>query len=156
MKTIKCLARAVVIATAALLAGCGSAYVETAQVSPALFSNVAFRLDMLINGVFIQEVHVEPGYEQDVPMRAGSSFEVLSTGPLQWTVTVDGTVVNPPLGTAVVFNGVSVVPTTISSGRYTAIASAQGFLPRTPLISIIATSLVDSRQEANINILLTN
>jgi hypothetical protein len=73
-----------------------------------------------------------------------------------WTVTIDGTVVNPPLGTGVVFNGVNLIPTTISSGRFSAVASAQGFLSGTRVISIIATSLVDSRQEANINILLTN
>jgi hypothetical protein len=138
------------------LAGCGSGYVETTQVVPSLFTNVAFRLDMRINGSFIPEVDVEPGYQQDVPMRAGSSFEVLATGPVAWTVTIDGTVVNPPLGAGVVFNGVSLVPTSISSDRFSGVASAQGFLPRTRVVSIIATSLVDSRQEANINILLTN
>jgi hypothetical protein len=147
---------ALVLVAAASLAGCGSGYVETTQVVPSLFANVAFRLDMRINGVFIPEVNVEPGYQQDVPMRAGSSFEVLASGPVAWTVTIDGTVVNPPLGTGVVFNGVNLVPTSISSGNFSAIASAQGVLPRTRVISIIATSLVDNRQEANINILLTN
>jgi hypothetical protein len=86
----------------------------------------------------------------------GSGFEILANGPVAWTVTIDGTVVNPPLGTGVVFNGVNLIPTTISSGRFSAVASAQGFLSGTRVISIIATSLVDSRQEANINILLTN
>jgi hypothetical protein len=156
MKPIRRWIGALVLIAAASLAGCGSSYVETRQVVPSLFANVAFSLDMRINGVFIPEVDVEPGYQQDVPMRAGSSFEVLASGPVAWTVTIDGTVVNPPLGTGVVFNGVDLIPTTISSSRFSAVASAQGFLPRTRVISIIATSLVDSRQEANINILLTN
>jgi hypothetical protein len=144
------------VVAVASLAGCGSGYVETRQVVPSLFASVAFSLDMRINGVFIPEVDVEPGYQQDVPMRAGSSFEVLANGPVVWTVTIDGTAVNPPLGTGVAFNGVNLVPTSISSGNFSAVASAQGFLSRTRVISIIATSLVDSRQEANINILLTN
>jgi hypothetical protein len=156
MKTINFCVRALVTASAVFVAGCGSGYVETAQVSPPLFTNIAFKLDMFINGDFVPQVYVEPGYEQDVPMQAGSKFEVIASGPVQWTVTIDGTVVNPPLGTAVVFNGATLFPITISSGRYTAIASAQGFLSRAPVISIIATSLVDSRQEANINIFLTN
>jgi hypothetical protein len=156
MKTIKRWVGAFGIVAIASLAGCGSGYVETAQVVPSLFANVAFSLDMRINGLFIPEVNVEPGYQQDVPMRVGSSFEVLASGPVQWTVTIDGTVVNPPLGTGVVFNGVNLVPTTISSDRFSGVATAQGFLPRNRVISIIATSLVDSRQEANINILLTN
>lgn len=156
MKAIKRWAGALSLVAAASLAGCGSGYVETTQVVPSLFANVAFSLDMRINGVFIPEVNVEPGYQQDVPMRAGSNFEVLANGPVQWTVTIDDTVVNPPLGTGVVFNGVSLIPTGISSGRFSAVASAQGFLPRTRIVSIIATSLVDDRQVANINILLTN
>jgi hypothetical protein len=156
MKAIKRWVGALSLVAVTALAGCGSGYVETTQVVPSLFANVAFRLDMRINGVFIPEVGVEPGYQQDVPVRAGSSFEILANGPVAWTVTIDGTVVNPPLGTGVVFNGVNLIPTTISSGRYSAVASAQGFLPGTRVISIIATSLVDSRQEANINILLTN
>lgn len=156
MKSMKRWVAALSIVATATLAGCGSGYVETTQVVPSLFANVAFSLDMRINGVFIPEVDVEPGYQQDVPMRAGSSFEVLASGPVQWTVTIDGTVVNPPLGTGVIFNGVSLVPTSITSGRFSAVASSQGFLTRTRVISIIATSVVDSRQEANINILLTN
>jgi hypothetical protein len=143
------------VVSLASLAGCGSGYVESTQVAPSLFANVAFRLDMRINGVFIPDVYVEPGYQQDVPLLAGSNFEVLASGPVAWTVTIDGTVVNPPLGTGVTFNGVSLVPTSISSGKFSAVASAQGFLPQAREISIIATSLVDSRQEANINILLT-
>jgi hypothetical protein len=156
MKAMKRWVGALSLVAVATLAGCGSGYVETTQVVPSLFANVAFRLEMRINGVFIPEVYVEPGYQQDVPMRAGSSFEVLASGPVVWTVTIDGTVVNPPLGTGVLFNGVSLVPTAISSNRFSAVASAQGFLPRSREISIIATSLVDGRQEANINVLLTN
>jgi hypothetical protein len=156
MKAIKRWVGALSLVAVTSLTGCGSGYVDTRQVVPSLFANVAFSLDMRINGVFIPEVNVQPGYQQDVPMFAGSSFEVLASGPVVWTVTIDGTVVNPPLGTGVVFNGVSLVPTSISSGRFSAIASAQGFLPRTRVISIIATSVVDSRQEANINILLSN
>jgi hypothetical protein len=156
MKAIKRWVGALSLVAAASLAGCGSGYVETTQVVPSLFANVAFSLDMRINGIFIPEVNVEPGYQQDVPMQAGSSFEVLASGPVQWTVTIDGTVVNPPLGTGVVFNGVSLVPTAISSGRFSAVASMQSFSPRNSVISIIATSVVDGRQEAKINILLTN
>jgi hypothetical protein len=156
MRAIKRFVGAVGIATSVLLTGCGSGYVDSTVVVPSLFANVAFSLDMRINGVFIPEVNVEPGYQQDVPVRVGSSFEVLASGPVQWTVTIDGTVVNPPIGTGVVFNGVSVVPISISSGRYSAVVSAQGLLPRTPVISVIATSVVDSRQEATINVLLTN
>jgi hypothetical protein len=156
MKLIKRWVGTLGMVAVASLAGCGSGYVETAQVVPSLFANVAFSLDMRINGQFIPEVGVEPGYQQDVPMRAGSSFDVRASGPVQWTVTIDGTVVNPPLGTGVVLNGVSLVPTTISSGWFSASTSAQGFLPRPRIISIIATSVVDNRQEANINILLTN
>ncbi len=156
MKAIKRWAGALSLVAVVSLAGCGSGYVETTQVVPSLFANVAFSLDMRINGVFIPEVNVQPGYQQDVPMRAGSSFEVLASGPVAWTVTIDGAVVNPPLGTGVVFNGVNLVPTSISSGRFSAVATAQGFLLRDRVISIIATSLVDARQVANINILLTN
>jgi hypothetical protein len=70
MKAIKRWVGALSLAAVAALAGCGSGYVETTQVVPSLFANVAFRLDMRINGVFIPEVGVEPGYQQDVPVTA--------------------------------------------------------------------------------------
>jgi hypothetical protein len=155
MKSLKRMVGAFSIATAGALAGCGSGYVETAAVVPSLFANVQFALDVRVNGVFLPELGVEAGYEQDVLVQSGSTFEVLASGPVQWTVTIDGTTVNPPLGTGVVFNGVSLVPTAISSGRFSAVASTQGFLARTPVISIIATSVVDNRQDAAINVLLT-
>jgi hypothetical protein len=144
------------IAVAASLAGCGSGYVDTVVVVPAPVANAAFALDMRINGVFIPEVDVDPGYQQDVPVRAGSNFEILATGPVEWTVSIDGKVVNPPVGTAVVYNGVSLLPTSISTGRFAATTGAQGFLPRPSVISVTATSLVNPRQEAQINVLLSN
>jgi hypothetical protein len=149
----------VVIATtfvATAVTGCGSGYADTVVVVPPPVVNAAFALDMRINGVFIPEVDVDPGYQQDVPVRAGSNFEILASGPVEWTVSIDGKVVNPPIGTGVAYNGVNLLPTSISSGRFAANASAQGFLSRTSVISITATSLVNPRQEAQINVLLTN
>jgi hypothetical protein len=143
-------------AMAALLAGCGGGYVDTVVVVPAPVANAAFALDMRINGVFIPEVDVDPGYQQDVPVRAGSNFEILATGPVEWTVSIDGKIVNPPIGTAVVYNGVSLLPTSISTGRFAANTGAQGFLARPSVISVTATSLVNPRQEAQINVLLSN
>jgi hypothetical protein len=142
------------IVASTTLVGCGSGYVEDR--GPPRVVNAAFTLDMYINGAFIPEVYVDPGNQQDVPVRAGSNFEIRSTGPVQWTVAIDGQVVNPPVGTGVIFNGVNLLPTSVNSLRFAANASSQGRLVQTSVIEVTATSIADPRQEAQINILLTN
>jgi hypothetical protein len=144
------------VIAATTLVGCGSGYVDNVYDPPPRVINAAFTLDMRINGVFVPEVYVDPGYQQDVPVRAGSNFDILSSGPVQWTVAIDGQVVNPPVGTGVIFNGINLLPTTVNSLRFAANASAQGRLVQASVISITATSIADPRQQAQINVLLTN
>jgi hypothetical protein len=54
------------------------------------------------------------------------------------------------------YGGASIVQTLITNARFAANTSGAGFLPNPVVVTLVATSRVDSRQEAQINVVLTN
>jgi hypothetical protein len=127
------------------LSGCGSGYVDN-----------SFDIGIRVNGFEVPNVYVPPGFQEDVSVRVGSRFEAFASTPVAWTIEVDGRVLNPPIGTSVDFRGITLTPTAITNGRYAANTSALGILPIPVVVSVIATSLSDSRQQAQINVVLSN
>jgi hypothetical protein len=145
MIRLKSLFTALAIAGATTLAGCGSGYVDN-----------SFDIGIRVNGFEVPNVYVPPGYQEDVSARVGSRFEAFASAPVAWTIEVDGRILNPPIGTSVDFRGITLTPTAISNSRYAVNTSALGILPTPVVVSVIATSLSDTRQQAQINVVLSN
>jgi hypothetical protein len=145
MTKLKIWIAALAVFLAAGLSGCGSGYVDN-----------GFDLGIRVNGFEVPNVYVPPGYQEDVTVRAGSRFETFANAPVAWTIEVDGRVLNPPIGTSVDFRGITLTPTAITNSRYAANTNALGILPTPVVVSVIATSLSDPRQQAQINVVVTN
>ncbi len=161
MRFITRIFSAALLATAAVLGGCGggSATVDAEVVVPvAVATPVAtFDLIMFANGQRVSGVNLFPSQEQDVYLVAGSNFELASSGPVAWTVAVNGAVVSAPVGSVISYTNANVLPTLITNARYAANTNRSGPLPSQGVVlSVIATSLSDPSQEAQINIVLTN
>jgi hypothetical protein len=165
MRAITAFFSALLVSATLLLSGCGGGgsvdvavevppvvvAVETQPVQVADFSIVMFA-----NGLQVPGINLPPGAEQDVDITAGTNFELVATGPVAWTVVVGGAIVNAPAGSTISYAGATIVPTLITNARYAASTGRVGFLSSPVVVSLIATSLVDSRQEAQINIVVNN
>jgi hypothetical protein len=144
---------AVAVSASLLLTGCGGGSVD---VGVEVEQRAAFDLILLVNGQKINAVNVLSGEVQDVEVPVGNNIELASSGPVAWTVVTGGKVVNPPVGGTLVYAGINMTPTFISNARYAANTVPAGARPSLVVVSFIATSVNDSRQEAQINIVLTN
>lgn len=149
---------AVAVSASLLLAGCGGGSVDVGVgvdvVVPPPAPVAAFDLILLVNGQRINAVNLFPGEEQNVDIPVGSNFELATSGPVAWTVVTGGQVVNPPERGTLVYAGINMTPTFISNARYAANTVSAGFRSSPVVVSFIATSVNDSRQEAQINIVL--
>ncbi len=158
MRAIKVFLASVSLGASLVLSGCGGGSVEIGVdvpiSSPA--PRAAFDIIMFVNGQQTPGVDLLPGEEQDVYLPAGNSFELDASGPVAWTVVVGGSIINAPVGSRINYGGASVVQTLITNARFAANTSGAGFLLNPVVVTLVATSLVDSRQEAQINVVLTN
>jgi hypothetical protein len=155
MRAITAFSSALLVSASLLLPGCGGGSVDVAVAIPVTHS-AAFDITMRVNGQQLAGVDVLPGVEQDVYLPVPNSFELNASGPVVWTVVVGGTIIDAPVGSAILYGGASVLQTVITNARFAASTSSAGFLPNPVVVSLIATSLVDARQEAQINVVLTN
>ncbi len=158
MRAITVFSSALVVSASLLLSGCGGGSVDVAVAIPvtAVAPSAAFDITMRVNGQQLAGVVVLPGVDQDVYLPVPNSFELNASGPVVWTVVVGGTIVDAPVGSAILYGGASVVQTLITNARFAANTGSAGFLPNPVVVSLIATSLIDARQEAQINVVLTN
>lgn len=154
MSAIKRIWAALAIGTILLIAGCGGGASLDIVVDGS--QPPAFDVIMFANGVRVPSVRLEPGFEQDIELPAGISFELATSGPVGWTVVTGSTVVNPLVNGTLVYAGINLTPTNITNARYAANTRRAGLLPAPVVVSFIARSTQDSRQEAQINIVLTN
>ncbi len=158
-RPLRALFGAAAISASLLLAGCGGGEVTVGgeiEVTSPPVQVAAFDLGMSINGQPVRNLSVLPGEARDVSVFVGEAFEVDSSGPVAWTVVVGGSVLDAPAGSSIFYNNATIVPTLITNARYAASTGAQGFLPSPVVMTLIATSLNDSRQEAQINVVLNN
>lgn len=158
MRAIKVFLASLGLGASLVLSGCGGGSVdigvEVPITSPA--PTAAFDIIMFVNGQQVAGVDLLPGEEQDVYVPAGNSFELDASGPVAWTVVVGGSIINAPVGSRIDYGGASIVQTLITNARFAANTSGAGFLPNPVVVTLVATSLVDSQQEAQINVVLTN
>jgi hypothetical protein len=169
MKAVTKIVGTLLLCASAVLAGCGGGgYIEgeivgdvtggvVVQPPPVIVVQpAAFSMTLRVNGSAIPNVNLLPGLEQDVDIPAGNNFELTTSGPVAWTVVAGGRIVNAPVGTAIFYKGISISPAVINNARYAANTLAQGPFAGPVVVSFIVTSLQDQRQEAQINIVLTN
>jgi hypothetical protein len=158
MRAIKGFLAALCVGASLVLSGCGGGSVdigvEVPISSPA--PRAEFDIIMFANGRQVPGVDLLPGEEQDVYLPAGNSFELDASGPVAWTVVVGGSIINAPVGSRIDYGGASIVQTLITNARFAANTSGAGFLPNPVVVTLVATSRVDARQEAQINVVLTN
>jgi hypothetical protein len=160
MRAIKVFLTSLGLGATLVLTGCGGGSVDVGVgidvpiTSPA--PRAAFDIIMFANGRQVPGVDLLPGEEQDVYLPAGNSFELDASGPVAWTVVVGGNIINAPVGSRIDYAGATIVQTLITNARFAANTSGAGFMPNPVVVTLVATSLVDSRQEAQINVVLTN
>jgi hypothetical protein len=160
MRVVTTFLSALLVSTSLLLTGCGGGVVAVegeVVVDPVPVQVDAFDLIMRVNTQQVAGVNVFPGEDQRVQLVAGSNFEIASSGPIAWTVLVDGYVVNAGEGSRIQSAGGAIIePITITNARYKANTGRIGFLSAPVEVSLIATSLEDPSQQATIYIVLTN
>ncbi len=162
MRAIKVVLASLFLGASLVLAGCGGGSVDVGVgvgidvpiASPA--PRAAFDIIMFANGRQVSGVDLLPGEVQDVYLQAGNSFELDASGPVAWTLVVGGSIIRAPVGSTIAYGGANIVQTLINNARFAASTSGAGFLPNPVVVTLVATSLVDSRQEAQINVVLTN
>jgi hypothetical protein len=165
MKAITKIVGTLLLCASAVLTGCGGGgYIEGEIVGDVVVQSppvivvqpAAFSITLRVNGSAIPNVNLLPGLEQDVDIPVGNNFELTTSGPVVWTVVAGGKIVDAPVGTAILYGGASISPAVINNARYAANTVQISSMPNPAVVSLIATSLVDRRQEAQINIVLTN
>jgi hypothetical protein len=162
MRAIKVFLASLGLGASLVMTGCGGGSVDVGVgvgidvpiTSPA--PRAAFDIIMFVNGQQTPGVDLLPGEEQDVYLPAGNNFELAASGPVAWTLVVGGNIIRAPVGSRVDYAGATIVQTLITNARFAANTGGAGFLPNPVVVTLVATSLVDSRQEAQINVVLTN
>jgi hypothetical protein len=156
MRAIKVFLASLGLGASLVLSGCGGGSVDIGVEVPITSPTAAFDIIMFVNGQQVAGVDLLPGEEQDVYVPAGNTFELDASGPVAWTVVVGGNIINAPVGSRIDYGGASIVQTLITNARFAASTSGAGFLSNPVVVTLVATSLVDARQEAQINVVLTN
>ncbi len=158
-RAVTSLTWALALSASVLLAGCGGGIsIEGDIIAPPpviVVQPAAFSIVLRVNGQGIADVNLLPGQEQDVDIPIGNNFELTTSGPVAWTVVAGGVIVDAPVGTSILYGGASISPAVINNARYAANTNAISGMPYPAVISLIATSLIDRNQEAQINIVLT-
>ena len=140
------------VSAAVALSGCGGggdgggAYVPPPPV---------FDIGILVAGQPLAGIAVLPGYQQTIYLAVGQSFELDSTGPVAWTVTIGGASV-PQSGATVYYGGATIQEVLTTTTHFAANTFASAPLVAPVQVTLGATSLLDASQVATINLILTN
>ncbi len=164
MRAVSAIVGSLFIAATLGLAGCGGGgevvidappvVVAVPVAVPVAAPTAAFDIIMFVNGQKIPGVALRPDQEQDVDVPIGNNFELATSGPVAWTVVVGGVIVQAPTGSVINYGGAEVLPSLITNARYAANTRQAGPMVNPVVVSLIATSLADPRQEAQLNVVL--
>ena len=156
MKSIRLAVACVMIGSAALLTGCGGGSVDVsvgATVGPVY--TPAFDIGALVNGQPVPGFDVQPGDTQTVNLYVGDSFELDSNAGVFWTVYVNGVAV-PTVNNAVVVGNATITESVVSNSQFSGYVTSQGTLSAPVQLTLIATSVLDGSQTAQINFVISN
>ena len=136
--------RLALLAAAASLSACGGG------------GDAAVRLDIgvLVGGVVVSGPPVYSGGHRSITMYAGQTIELDANEPVYWTLLVGGGSVAGSV--TVVYAGLAVTQTEISTSRIAVNTSSRFGLASPVPMTFIATSTIDSAQVATVDVLVTN
>jgi hypothetical protein len=160
MRAVSAIVGSLFVAATLGLAGCGGGGEVVIDAPPVVVAvpvvvpAAAFDIIMFVNGQKIPGVALKPDQEQDVDVPVGNNFELATSGPVAWTVVVGGVIVQAPTGSIINYGGAEVLPSLITNARYAANTRQVGPMANPVVVSLIATSLTDPRQEAQLNVVL--
>jgi hypothetical protein len=160
MRAVSVIVGSLFVAATLGLAGCGGGGEVVVDAPPVVVAvpvvvpAAAFDIIMFVNGQKIPGVALKPDQEQDVDVPVGNNFELATSGPVAWTVVVGGVIVQAPTGSIISYGGAEVLPSLITNARYAANTRQVGPMANPVVVSLIATSLTDPRQEAQLNVVL--
>lgn len=138
----------VAVALACSLTACGGGSLDVEVAAP-------FDIDVTVGGRPLGGVHIGPGMAQTIMLPVGQSIALDASEPVVWSLRVGGTVVTGA-GATVDYGGVSIRQTTLTASRIL-IDTYSDFPLGAPLsFSLVATSMFDAAQVANIRVVLVN
>lgn len=115
---------------------------------------VTFDVGVRVGGVVVSGPPVSSGSHRSITMYAGQSIELDANEPVYWTLLVGGSSVFG--GVTVVYAGLAITQTAISSSRIAVDTSTRFGLVNPVPMTLIATSRIDSAQVATVDVLVTN
>lgn len=134
----------VLLAAAASLSACGGG-------GDAV---VTLDVGVLVGGVVVSGPPIYSGGHRTITMYAGQSIELDANEPVYWTLLVGGGSVAGSV--TVVYAGLAVTQTEISTSRIAVNTSSRFGLASPVPMTFIATSMIDSAQVATVDVLVTN
>lgn len=155
MKPIQFGMAGVLISTTLLLSGCGGGGVDYNASVVVSTPTPAFEIGALVSGLPVTGFDALPGDVQTITMSVGQTFELDSNSPVTWNVFVNGVEV-PSVNNTIIAGNVTINETLTTNEQFAGYATSQGILSSPVQITLIATSLVDSTQTAQINFVITN
>lgn len=149
MKSIPLYIRCLLVAvTVSVLSACGGGEDYT-PLPPA------FEVGVLVAGQPVVGVDVQPGYQQTINLAIGQSFELDSTAPVAWAITVGGSSV-PLTGGTIYYDTATIQELVKTSTKLAASTAAYGPLSTPMRVTVKATSLMDPSQVATIDLVFSN
>ena len=148
------------IGTTLLLSGCGGG---TGSVGVDYSNNPnggyppgpAFDIGAMINGQPLPGFDVQPGEMQTITMSVGATFELDASASVTWNVFVNGVEV-PSANNSVVVDTAMITETAINGSQFAGYVTSQGYLSAPVQLTLVATSVYDGTQSAQINFVITN
>ena len=135
----------VLVMASLVLAGCGGG--DYYPPPPA------FEIGALVDGHPVAGLDVLPGTTQELHIPAGASFDLHSSGPVNWTIIVAGRVI-PGIGNTISFGGATIQEVLRTDFKFGADTFPPAPLLAPVRITIVATSLVDANQFGTVEVIL--
>lgn len=149
MRSLASLASLLLLSATLVLSGCGGGG-EDDPGQPA-----AFDVGALVDGQPVRGIDVFPGEEQTLYVSAGQTFELDSSGPVDWTVVIGGQTIAGS-GNTIDYAGATIQETLTTATRFAASTFADDPLAAPVQVILYATSRDDPDQTARINVVITN
>ncbi len=140
---------AVLSASALILSGCGGGGDDGYYDDDYAFTVSAVVDDRPVSG------SVAPGASRTLELSAGESFELTTTGPVDWTVIIGGQEI-AGAGNTIIYGGVTIQELFRSSTRFAAATSRRSPLPGPVTLALVARSRANPQQSVTIQVRITN